>query len=266
MDDKIVVTVFDNEKSAYEGSKALNDLHAEGSITLFASAVIAKDAAGKVSVKQLDDHGPVGTGVGLVTGTLIGLLGGPVGVAIGVSAGTFGGMLYDLAKVGVGEDFLEEVAEQMTPGKFAVVAEVREEWVMPLDMRMEAAGGVVIRRMRGEVLDFQIERDATVLTGELADLKTEHELALWESKPKLEEKIDATKARLQKTSDRVKAEAEALEKEMEAKVKALKEQAANAKGDTRSKLEARTAEVQSEYTKRVKKLHQAWETTKESLS
>lgn len=266
MDDKIVVTIFDNEKNAYEGSRALNDLHAEGSITLYASAVIAKDAAGKVSVKQMADPGPMGTGLGLVTGTLIGLLGGPVGVAVGATAGTLGGILYDSAEAGVGEDFLEEVGKQMTPGKVAVVAEVQEEWVMPLDTRMEAAGGVVIRRARREALDAQIERDMDVLKAELADLKTEHTLALWESKPELEEKIDAAKARLQKTSDRVKTATEATEKEMEAKVKALKEQAANAKGDTKSKLEARTAEVQSEYRKRVKKLHQAWETTKEALS
>ena len=124
MDDKMIVVVFDNEKNAYEGSKALKDLHAEGSITLYASAVIAKDAGGKVTVKQVADQGPMGTGVGLVTGSLIGLLGGPVGVAVGAGVGTFGGVLYDLAKVGVGEDFLEEVAQQLKPGKVAVVAEV----------------------------------------------------------------------------------------------------------------------------------------------
>ena len=266
MDDKMIVAIFDNEKSAYEGAKALQDLHAEGSITLYASAVIAKDAGGKVSVKQMADEGPTGTGLGLVTGTLIGLLGGPVGVAVGAGAGTFGGMLYDFAKVGVGEDFLEEVAQQMKPGKVAVVAEVQEEWVMPLDTRLEAAGGVVIRRLRGEVLDSQIERDAAALTAEIADLKAEQALALWESKAKLEAKINATKARLQETRDRAKAAAEATEREMEAKVKALKEQVAKSKGDAKAKLEARTAEVQSEYKKRAKKLRQAWELTKEALS
>ncbi len=109
MDNKMIVVIFDNEKQAYEGSKALKDLHAESSITLYASAVIAKDAGGKVTVQQEADEGPLGTGVGLVTGSLIGLLGGPVGVAIGATAGTFGGVLYDLAKVGVGGDFLDEV-------------------------------------------------------------------------------------------------------------------------------------------------------------
>ena len=148
MNDKMIVVIFDNEKKAYEGVKALKDLDAEGSITLYASAVIAKDASGKLTVKQEADQGPLGTGVGLLTGSLIGLLGGPVGVALGASAGTFGGMLYDFAKVGVGEDFLDEVGQHLQPGKVAVVAEIWEEWVMPVDTRMEAAGGVVFRRAR----------------------------------------------------------------------------------------------------------------------
>jgi uncharacterized membrane protein len=266
MDDKMIAVAFDNEKNAYEGARALKDLHAEGSITLYASAVIAKDADGKVNVKQMADQGPMGTGLGLVTGTLIGLLGGPVGVAVGAGAGTFGGMLYDLAKVGVGEDFLGEVAQQMKPGNVSVVAEVHEEWVMPLDTRMEAVGGVVIRRMRGEVLDSQIERDAAALKAEIADLKAEHAVARRESKAKLEAKIDAAKARLQETRDRAKAAAEATEKEMEAKVNALKEQVAKAKGESKTKLEARIAEVQSDYKRRAGKLHQAWEMAKEALS
>jgi uncharacterized membrane protein len=266
MDDKMIVGIFDNEKNAYKGARALKDLHDEGSITLYASAVIAKDADGKVNVKQMADQGPIGTGLGLVTGTLVGLLGGPVGVAVGAGVGTFGGMLYDFAKVGVGEDFLEEVAQQMKPGKVAVVAEAQEEWVMPLDTRMEAVGGVVIRRMRGEVLDSQIERDAAALKAEIADLKAEHALARSESKAKLETKINAVNARLRETRDRAKAAAEATEKEMEAKVKALKVQVAKAKGDAKAKLEARIAEVQSDYKRRAEKLHQAWELTKEALS
>ncbi|MGA2603142.1 MAG: DUF1269 domain-containing protein [Verrucomicrobiia bacterium] len=266
MDNKMIVVIFDNEKQAYEGSRALKDLHAEGSITLYASAVIAKDAGGKVTVKQEADEGPLGTGVGLVTGSLIGLLGGPVGVAIGATAGTFGGVLYDFAKVGVGGDFLDEVGHHLQPGKVAVVAEVYEEWVMPVDTRMEAAGGVVFRRARAEVLDSQIERDATALKAELADLKAEHARANKQAKAKLQAKINSARAKLEATQDRAKAAAEAAKREMDAKVKSLKEQVAKAQGDAKAKLEARIAEVQSEHKRRSGKLHQAWELTKEALA
>jgi len=132
---------------------------------LYSSAVNCQDAA-VGERKQMAEPEPLGTGLGLVTGSLIGLLGGPVGVAIGAGAGTLGGMLHDFAKVGVGEDFLDEVAHEMTPGKIAVLAEVQEEWVMPLDTRMEAAGGVVIAGCRGSP-GFPNRRDTAGTHAEL---------------------------------------------------------------------------------------------------
>jgi uncharacterized membrane protein len=266
MSNKMIVVIFDNEKNAYEGAKTLKDLHAEGSITLYASAVMAKDASGKVSVKQAADQGPLGTGVGLITGSLIGLLGGPVGVALGAGAGTFGGLLYDLAQAGVGEDFLSEVGQNLQPGKVAVVAEILEEWVMPVDTRMEAAGGVVFRRAREEVEDAQIARDTAALKAEVADLKAEHARAHREAKAKLEAKISAASARLQATQARAKAAAEARKLEMDAKIKSLQEQVAKARGADKARLEARMAAVRSEYKRRASKLKQAWELTKEALA
>jgi uncharacterized membrane protein len=264
--DKMIVVVFDSESKAYEGSKALRELHADGSITLYAMGVIAKDASGKVTVKEAADEGPLGTAVGLVTGSLIGLLGGPIGVAIGAGTGTLGGILYDLANVGVGEDFLAEVGGRLQPGKTAVVAEVGEDWSMPVDTRMEAAGGVVLRRGLGEVQDALIERDTDALEAEIAQLKAEYARATGKAKVKLQAKIDATKAKLQATHDRAKAALEAARQKMDAKIKSLQEQAAKAKGEEKAKIEKRIAEVQSEYNRRTDKLKQAWELTKQALA
>jgi hypothetical protein len=85
--------------------------------------------------------------------SLIGLLGGPVGLAVGAVTGAAAGSLYDLAQLGVSEDFVAEVSRQLSPGKAAVIAEVDEEWITPLDARMEPLGGVVFRRSRGEFID-----------------------------------------------------------------------------------------------------------------
>ena len=106
---KMIVTVFKDEQSAYGGLSALRELHEEGSLTLYASTVIFKDANGVISVKQAADEGPFGTFAGLATGSLIGLLGGPVGLAVGAATGTLAGSLFDLARVGVSDDFLTEV-------------------------------------------------------------------------------------------------------------------------------------------------------------
>ena len=65
---KMLIAVFETESKAYEGLNALKGLHNNGDITLYASAIIAKAHNGQVQVKQSADQGPIGTGVGLLTG------------------------------------------------------------------------------------------------------------------------------------------------------------------------------------------------------
>lgn len=264
--DKMLVVVFDSEVKAYEGSKALQELQREGSINLYAKAVIARDASGKVVVKQEGDTGPVGTAVGLLTGSLIGLIGGPVGVAIGAGAGTYGGMLYDLVHLGVSEDFIAQVEGSLQPGKAAVVAEVWEEWTLPVDTRMEALGGVVLRRTRSEVLDTQIERDITALQADLSDLEAEYKQSTGEAKAKLQKKVDTARSRLQAAQDAIQTRIEASQQETEAKIQSLHEQAAKAHGERKARLEARIAELRADQKRRSEQLKQSWEDTKKALS
>jgi uncharacterized membrane protein len=266
MMDKILVVVFDSELKAYDGSKALQELVNEGSINLYSKAVIARDASGKVAVKQQGDMGPVGTAVGMLTGSLIGLIGGPVGFVVGATVGMSGGMVYDLVNLGIGEDFLTEVELSLLPGKAAVIAEVWEEWTLPVDARMEALGGVVIRRTRADFVDTQLERDVAELNADLDELETERDQATGKARAKLQAKVDAAKAKLQAKQDEIKARIEASQKETDAKVKSLQEQAAKESGERKAKREARIAELQADQKRRSDLLKQAWELTKKALS
>ena len=121
--DKVVAVVFNDEKQAYEGLRAFRDLHADGSITLYSNAVVAKDPNGKVVVRETSES-PEGTIFGLLTGSLIGILGGPLGVAVGASTGTVIGATFDVARAGISDDFVEEMSEYLLPGKTAVITEI----------------------------------------------------------------------------------------------------------------------------------------------
>lgn len=263
---KMIVTIFNDESRAYEGVKALTELHAEGSLTLYATAVIAKDAKGVVSVKQAADQGPLGMALGFATGSLIGLLAGPVGLAIGATVGTIGGSVYDIAQLGVGEDFLTEVSQYLSPGKVAVVAEIDEEWVTPLDTRMEQLGGIVFRRVRAEFIDAQIEREIAADKAEIAKLKAEYNQAVGEAKANLRAKLDDAQNRLQARRDLLNERIEAIKREGEAKIKSLQEQAAQAKGEMKAKLEKRIAEERADHQLRVEKLSKAWQLVKEAAA
>ena len=167
--ERMLVVVFDDEVKAYEGKSALRQLEIEGSITISRAAVVATHADGTTGVKQYDDVNPSGSLVGTSVGALIGLLGGPVGVAVGAVSGLTLGALSDVGDARVGEDYVEEVSRSLTPGKVAVVAEIEEGWTTPVDTRMEALGGTVIRRALWEIRDRLRKEDIDGLCPEQAD-------------------------------------------------------------------------------------------------
>src|ERR1700693_6007630 len=192
---KFVVTTFSSEANAYEGTRALRELHAQGDLTLYGLAVITKDSDGKLSVKQGPDE-LAGTAVGSLVGALVGVLGGPAGIIVGLTAGMLLGSISDLLNIGVGTDFLDKVSRELAPGKVAVIAEVDEDWVTPLNTRMEAIGATVVRGWRSDFEDEQIAKETAARRAELEQL--ESELARWgaETKAKVQAQINEVKAKL----------------------------------------------------------------------
>ena len=280
---KYIVTVFDTEESAYEGSRAMLDLDKEGSIAVYAGAVISKDESGKVEVKQAADQGPIGMATGMLVGMMVGVLAGPLAAAGGVAAagaasaaaagmagggaiGSMTGLFIDMYSVGVGGDFLDEVSNALEPGKYAVVAEVEEGWTAPVDTRMEELGGTVFRRLRVDVEDEQIERNMEATERELEALNEEWNQSVGEAKEKLQAKIDAAKTNMKSLQDRANKKAESLKNELDAKIKKLDEQIAKAKDDAKAKFEKRRDEINEDYNQRIEKLKQAAKLTSEALS
>src|SRR5579871_6562874 len=149
--ERMLVAVFDTEKQAYEGLRGLSKLDVEGSIAIYAEAVIQKNADGTVATKQVEEDFPIRTLGGTALGSLIGLLAGPVGLAFGAAAGFVAGIVGDVHVAGVDADFLHDVSLALMPGKFAVVADVDEEWITPVDSTIEALGGSVFRSARSDI-------------------------------------------------------------------------------------------------------------------
>ena len=263
---RMLVVIFDNETAAEAGTRAMKRLDSEGGITLYASGVIAKAADGKVSVKQGMDQIGAGTGVGLAVGSLIGLLGGPVGVAVGAVAGTLAGAIRDYWVAGVGLDFVEEAETFLKPGKVALVAEIEEDWVIPVDSAMEASGGVVFRQARADMVEAQYDQGIIALKVEIAELEGEYQHATNEAKIKLHAKVTNAKAKLEGTMQHARHKINELTLEADAKVKSLEEQIAKTQGDLKAKLETRVKVLRSGYAQRSEKLKQAWGLTKEALA
>jgi uncharacterized membrane protein len=249
----MLVAVFDSESKAYEGTKALQQLDNEGNIAVYAEAVIKKNANGKVELVKTEDEFPIRTVAGTAIGSLIGLLGGPVGLAVGAATGSILGVSGDLYTSGVNADFVDEVSAKLAPGKFAVVADISEEWETPLDVNMEKLGGQVFRTKKHDVEVEQRKADIAALNAEIAQLKKEMADARGEQKAKLQARIDKLKEKQQKKRKQAEQRLEQIRKEHEAKVQALKEKAAKAHGETKAKIDARVARIRESHDETVAK-------------
>ena len=225
--ERMLVVVFDNEKKAFEGRSALRQLEVEGSISIYAGAVVVKHADGTVSVKQLDDE-PTGALTGTAVGSLIGLLGGPVGLAIGAASGLTIGAFYDADTLRVGEDFVNDVSKSLKPNKVAVVAEVDEAWTIPVDTRMEALGGTVFRRALWAVQEQVRREEIAAMKADLAQFKSEISKAHAERKAKLQKKIGELEAKIDAQEKKAIERREAFEARQKAKKAILKKNAAAA--------------------------------------
>jgi len=241
--ERMLVVVFENELKAYDGSRALKALDSEGSIFVHAEAVIKKNDDGTVTIKHKGDEFPIRTVGGTTIGVLIGLLGGPVGLAVGAVAGTFAGGAWDINRAGVNADFLNDVSAKLTPGKWAIVSEISEDWVTPVDTQMEALGGNVFRIARRSVEHEQYSKDVAAIKADIAQLKAEQAKSRADQKAKLQTKIDNLNKKLQTKLEQAKETSKQQEKEAKAKVDALEKKAAKAKGDAKAKIEQRIADI-----------------------
>lgn len=262
---KMLVAVLDNEAAAFEAMSALRDLHMHGDITLYASAVIVKDRTGEISVKQAVDEGPVGTALGLLTGSMIGILGGPAGMAAGASLGGLTGFLFDLDQSGIGATFLDDVSKVLIPGKAAVVAEVEESWTTPVDTRVHELGGLVFRRLRSEVVEDQLVRESLAFEADLKALEDDLKEASAENRAAIEKDIEQIKKQIKVTQDQAKAKLDQAQAEMDARIKSLQDQAKGVSDRAKARIEKRIADVSADFEVRSKKLNQAWKLAKEAL-
>ncbi len=172
-----------------------------------------------------DDPGPIGTLLATSLGAVVGALGGPVGAAVGATAGASLGAGFDLNNIRIGSDFIDDVSAVQLPNRYAVVAEIDEDWTTPVDTRIEALGGLVFRRALKEVNDTIDREDVAAMKADRAQFKAELAQARADRKAKLQSKIDELDTKIQVRSQNAKEKREAFEKQQHAKAQVLKKRA-----------------------------------------
>ena len=267
---RVLFVTFDSEDRAYEAERALHQMHDDGAITWYDDAVVTKDASGKVVVKNEPKGEPVATVSGMIAGGLLGLLGGPIGSLVGVSAGTVVGAAFDLAHEGIDSDFVRTIGDQLDKGKTTLIAHVDESWQTPVDTRMNALGGKVVRRTVTQIEDARLEHDLEASQKELANLESEQIAAMKASEAektteklqKIDAKIAAAKKELADRETALAKKLETVKGESKDKIELLEAQKATVTEQSQILLERRIADVRADYQDRIDKLAQALERRK----
>ncbi len=263
---ELIVAVFPDQFSAYEGVHSLEELHDAGNATVFATVVLERNADGTASIKRPVREGPVGVGVGALAGAVIGLFGGPVGAAVGGAVGAAAGRLRDYLHQEQREGFIEVMQRELPPGKFAVLAEISEDMIPVIEARMRALGGDLAHRWRDSVIDYAYEKKAQDDTITLADRKARRASVKAQDKAaKLEDEIADAARELQQTEAKTLYRLDNTKEELEAKLAVLQDQATRAAPDVRRRIERRIAELRQQFAEREAKLRRAHELAQEAL-
>ena len=154
-----IAVVFSDKTKAYEALHTLWTLDDLGAITVHGTTVVHRDALGHIQVDTKETHPALATAIGVGVGALLGLFAGPVGIAIGVAAGAgigaaaggIVGAVTDMGRADTRDRALSDTAFVLDIGQSAVIADVTEESVSPVDTRMRELSGSVYRRAKSAV-------------------------------------------------------------------------------------------------------------------
>jgi len=240
--ERMLVVVFEDKSKAFEASKALTQLDADGDISVYSEAVVRKNNDNTVSIEQSSEVFPIGTVAWTAIGALIGLLSDVPDV--GAAEGTIAGSALDLDRAGVNVDFLVDVSSKLQPGKWAVVADISEEITNPVDNTMKGLGGHVFRQTRQHVEQQQYDKEVNSIQSDIKELNKEEKAeARKEKKAELHAKVEALHDKLHNKLEEAKMRADERKKEAQLKIKYLEKQLATARGNAKARIEERVNEI-----------------------
>ena len=152
---ELVFATFDSEDKSKQAMDALKQLVKKENVAILNVALLIKGEDGKASFKETEDV-PAGKGAlfGAITGGLVGLLAGPAGAVIGAAAGAAtGGIAAHKIDMGLPNDYLKTLQDEMESGSSGVVVVVTQEWADEVSSELaELEGNVFKHALADEVV------------------------------------------------------------------------------------------------------------------
>ena len=256
--DELLVALFDSDARARGAARLLHERHAEGSLSVYALAIVvrAPNGAGLAPSEPVSaGKGAAAPAVAAAVGALVSLLGGAISAVLRTVRSGLVGAVSELSRAGLDSRFLERISRELRPGGAAVVAEVEEDDQPPLDARIAALDGRAFRhRLEGPLAEARIEREVAALRDDLAKLRAGARGG--PDAATLRDLARKRAAELRQARRRAAAFADALRREGVAKIVVLRTQAEALDGHARAAVESRAARVRASFEARASRLDQ----------
>ena len=155
----LYAAIYDDIAEAEADYDAVFDLHDAGAIGTFDSAVIEKDADGKVHVHKTEKPTQHGAWTGAGVGALVGILFPPALIGSAVVGATAGGLIGHL-RGGISRGDLKELGEELEAGSAAVIVIGESKIEEQLEKAITRANKLIEKQLDADAEELRRELDA----------------------------------------------------------------------------------------------------------
>ncbi len=155
----LYAAVYDTIEDAEADYEAVFDLHAAGAIGTFDSAVIRKEADGKVRVTKTEKPTQHGAWTGAAVGALVGLIFPPAIIGSAIVGAGAGALTGHLAK-GIPRGDLKELGDELDANTAAVIVLGESKIEEQLEKALTRANKLIEKQVDADADELQREIDA----------------------------------------------------------------------------------------------------------
>ena len=202
MDQNVIVVSFSDDAKAYQALSEIKALAAKDKLQLLNAAVVHRDRAGLVHLKDGTTDGEVASGplTGTLVGALVGVLAGPLGVLLGSATGALLGSAVSVDDASDRASVLDQMMQAIPNGATSLIATLGEYAPEVVNGLVGSLGGAVLRRPLAVV---QVEVEAQV-EAQAAAAKEARRVLRAKQSDELHSKFDNLKDELGESFDKLK--------------------------------------------------------------
>ena len=160
----LYAAIYDEIADAEADYEAVFDLHAAGLIGTFDSAVIRKEADGKVRVTKTEKPTQHGAWTGAAVGALVGILFPPAVIGTAIVGAGAGGLTGHLTR-GISRGDLKDLGDELEEGSAAVIVLGESKIEEQLEKATKRANKLIEKQMDADHDELQREIKAAEKEG-----------------------------------------------------------------------------------------------------